>query len=69
MQKDDDILAIIIASQQRIEFLKRGDIPSAHRREVIETFTDNSIVVTLIEDTKVYRYWVEGFNGPKGHSV
>ncbi|MCX6127702.1 MAG: hypothetical protein NTX25_01400, partial [Proteobacteria bacterium] len=23
----------------------------------------------LTEDTKVYRYWVEGFNGPKGHWV
>jgi hypothetical protein len=52
-----------------VNLLREHNIPLANRREVIEAFTQESRVVRLIEDRTVYRYWTEGFNGPRGRWV
>jgi hypothetical protein len=40
-----------------------------HRRDAVEAFTREGRVVTLIEDTPVIRYWVNGFSNPRGNWV
>jgi hypothetical protein len=52
-----------------VNLLREHNLPLANRREVVEAFTQNSRVLRLTEDRTVYRYWTEGFNGPRGRWV
>lgn len=55
--------------KESLELLKNNQVSRAGRREVIEAFSKDSKVIKLSQDTKVYRYSLEGQTLERGRWV